>query len=84
MKIRSRSFENVVQFKCMGMILTNQNMIQEDIKRKLNSGNACYHSVQNLLSPYLLSKIVKIRIIKAKILPVVQCWSLTVREKHIP
>jgi hypothetical protein len=29
------------------MTVTNQNLIQEEIKRRLNSGNACYHSVQN-------------------------------------
>jgi hypothetical protein len=40
----------------------NQNLIQEEIKRRLNSGNACYHSVQNLLSFRLLSKNVKVRI----------------------
>jgi hypothetical protein len=34
----------------MGTTVTNQNLIQEEIKRKLNSGNACYHSVQNILS----------------------------------
>jgi hypothetical protein len=34
---------------------TNQNLIQEEIKRRLNFGNACYHSVQNLLSFCLLS-----------------------------
>jgi hypothetical protein len=44
---------------------------QEEIKRRLNSGNACYHSVQNLLSPLLLSKNVKVRIYKTIILPVV-------------
>jgi hypothetical protein len=32
----------------MGTTVTNQNLIQEEIKRRLNSGNACYHSVQNL------------------------------------
>jgi Ni/Fe-hydrogenase subunit HybB-like protein len=41
----------------LGKTLTNQNMIQEDIKSRLKSGNACYHSVQNLLSFSLLSKI---------------------------
>jgi hypothetical protein len=34
----------------------NKNFNQEEIKRKLNSGNAYYHSVQNLLSSHLLSK----------------------------
>jgi hypothetical protein len=61
-------------------------LIQEEIKRRLNSGNACYHSVQNLLSSGLLLKNVKIRIHKTIILPVVLCGcktlSLTLRKKH--
>jgi hypothetical protein len=64
---------------------TNQNLIQE-IKRRLNSGNACYHSVQNLLSSRLLPKNLTIRVYKTIILPVVlygcDTWSLTLREKH--
>jgi hypothetical protein len=52
----NRSFENVAQFKYLGMTITNQNLTQEEIKRRLNSGNACFHSVQNLLSCQLLSK----------------------------
>jgi hypothetical protein len=63
-KISNRSFENGSQFKYFGTTITNQNLIQEGIKRRLNSGNACYHSVQNLLSSRLLSKNVKIRICK--------------------
>jgi hypothetical protein len=55
-KIASRSFKNVSQFKYLGMIVTNQNLIQEKIKRRLNSGNTCYHLVQNLLSSHMLSK----------------------------
>jgi hypothetical protein len=62
MKIGNRSFENVSQFKYLGMTVTNQNLIQEEINRRLNSGNACYHSVQNLLSSHLLSKNKKVRI----------------------
>jgi hypothetical protein len=70
-KIANRSFENVAQLKCFGTTATNQNLIQGKIKRILNLGNACYHSVQNLLSSRLLSKNVKIRIYKTIILPVV-------------
>jgi hypothetical protein len=51
----------VAQFKYLGTTITNENLIQEEIKRRLNSGNACYHSVQNLLVSRLLSKNIKIQ-----------------------
>jgi hypothetical protein len=61
-------------------------LIEEEIKRILNSGNACYYSVQNLLSSRLLSKNLKIRIYKTIVLPLVlygcETWSLTLREEH--
>jgi hypothetical protein len=70
-KIGNRLFINVLQFKYVETTVTNQNLIQEEIKRRLNSGNVCYHSVQNLLSSCLLLKNVKIRIHKTIILPAV-------------
>jgi hypothetical protein len=61
-------------------------LIQEEIKRRFNSGNVCYHSAQKLLSSRLLSKNIKIIIYKTIILPVVLygCGtrSLTLREEH--
>jgi hypothetical protein len=63
-RIAKRLSENVSQFKYLGMTVTDQNLIQEEIKRRLNFGNACYHPVQNLLSSHLLYKNGKIRIHK--------------------
>ena len=65
--------------------LTNQNSVQEDIKSRLKSGNACYHSVQSLFSSSLLSKNLNIKIYRNIILPVVlygcETWSPTLREE---
>ena len=47
-------------FIYLGTNLTNQNSIQEEIKSSLKSGNACYHSVQNLMFSTFLSKNVKL------------------------
>jgi hypothetical protein len=65
-------------------MMINQNLIQGEIKRRLKSGNACYHSVQNLLTSRLLSKNIKIRIYETTILPAVlyrfETLCLTLRE----
>ena len=84
MRIDNSTFERVEEFKYMGTILTNQNSIAEEIKSRLRLGNACYHSVQNLLSFRLLSKNLKIKIYRTIIFLVVlygcETWSLTLRE----
>ena len=53
-RIDNNTFERVEEFKYLGTTLTKQNSIPEEIKSRLRSGNACYHSVQNLLSSRLL------------------------------
>ena len=56
------------------------------MKSRLMSGNACYHSVQNLLSSSFLSKNLKIKIHRTIILPFVlygcETWSPTLREER--
>jgi hypothetical protein len=78
--------ENVAQFRYLGTTVTNKNLIQEEVKRRLNSGNACCLSVQNLLSSGLLTKNIKMRIYKTIVLPVAlyrcETWSLTLREEQ--
>jgi hypothetical protein len=85
-KIAIRSFENVAKFKYLGMTGTNQNLIYKEIKRILNSGNACYHSIQNLLSSHLQFKNIKIKIYRPLIFPVVlhgcETWSLILRKEY--
>jgi hypothetical protein len=85
-KISNRSFEDVANFKFLVTTLTDQNCMHEEIESRLNSGNACYHSVHSLLSSRLLSGDLKVKIYKTIILPFVlygcETWSLTLREEH--
>jgi len=83
-KIDNSTFERVEEFKYLGTTLTDQNSIQEEIKSRLKSGNACYHSVQNLFCSGLQSKNIKIKIYTTINLLVVlygcETWLLTLRE----
>jgi len=85
-RIDNSTFERMEELKYLGTALTNQNSIAEEIKSRLRSGNACYYSVQNLLSSSLLSKNLKIKIYRSIILPLVlyvcETWSLTLREER--
>jgi hypothetical protein len=68
----------------LGSTLMNQNSSQEEIRGRLKTGSACFHSVQNFLSSSLLSNDINIKIHKNIILPVAlygcETWSLTMRE----
>ena len=84
--IDNNTFEWVEEFKYLGKNLTNQNPIAEEIKSRLKSGNACYHSVQNRFSSGLLSNNLKIKIYRNINLPFVlygsETWSLILREER--
>ena len=84
-RIDNSTCERVEEFKYLGTTLKNQNSIVEEIKSRLRSGNAFYHSVQKLLSSRLLSKNLWIKIYRTIILPVLygcETWSLTLREER--
>jgi len=88
MKTENISIEMVEEFKYLGTTLTTQNSFQEEIKSRLKLGNACYYSVQNIISSSLLSKNLNIKIYRTIILLVVlygcETWSLTLREERGP
>jgi len=69
MQTGNNAFERIEHFIYLVTTLKNQNSIQEETKSRLKAGNACYHSVQNLLCSILLSKNVKIQLYRTNILP---------------
>ena len=80
------SFENVKKFRYLGVTVTNTNDIREEMKLRINMRNACYYSVEKILSFRLLSKKFKVKTYKTIILPFVlygcETWYLTLREEH--
>jgi len=83
-RIDNSNFERVEEFKYLGTALTNQDSIAEEIKSRLRSGNACCHSIQNLLSSKLLSKNLKIKIYRTNnfFFYGYETWSLTLWEER--
>ena len=62
--IGNLSFENVENFRYIGGTVTNTNDIREEIKHTINMGNACYYSLEKILSSRLLSKELKVKAYK--------------------
>jgi histidinol phosphatase-like enzyme len=73
MKIANKSLKNVAKLKFLGVIVTNQSGIHEEIKRISKLGNVTTAQFKIFLSSFLLSKNVKIRIYKNVIVSVVLC-----------
>ena len=85
-KIHNGTFERVEELKYLGTTITNRNSFQEVMKGRMKSGNACYHSVKNLLSSTLLFIKLKIKKNRNIILPVdlygCETWLSTLREER--
>jgi len=81
MNIENSSFERVEEVRHLGTTLTAQNSVQEEIKSRLKSGNACYHPVENILSYSLVYKNIKIKIYRTVILHVV-CMGVKRGRSH--
>ncbi|KAJ4429756.1 hypothetical protein ANN_21960 [Periplaneta americana] len=83
---RADRYSTANTIKYLGATVTNINDTQEEIKHRIKMGNACYYSVEKLLSSSPMSKNLKVRIYKTVILPVVlygcETWTLTLREEH--
>ena len=86
MNIDDSSFQRTEALQYLRTALTSQHSIQECIKGRLKTGNACYHSVQSLLFAVLLCKNIMVKIYRTVILPVVlygcETWSPTLREER--
>ena len=84
--IENLSFGKVEKFKYLGVTVRNTYDIRKEIKRRINVGNACYYSLEKILSSHLLSKKLKVNTYKTIILLVVlyacETWSLMLREEH--
>jgi hypothetical protein len=59
-KIANRSFEDVTEFKYLGVAPTDQNFVHGEITSRLNPEYTCYFLVQSILSSHLLSRNVKV------------------------
>jgi hypothetical protein len=72
----------------LGTTPMNQNSIQEEIKSRLKSGNAGFHSMWHILTSSLLSRIIKVKIYRTAVLSVVlygcETWLKIIKKKWLP
>ena len=84
--IKNEIIEKVNKFKYLGAYVTSKNEVTEEIKSRLASGNACFYSVQKLLTSRLISRKLKLKIYRTVILPVIlygcESWSTTLADEH--
>jgi hypothetical protein len=79
-RMQDKSFEDLEQFRCLGTTLTSAGT--HKIKSILNSGNACYHSVQNLWYSRLLSENITFKMYRTIICLLSGCETLFLRFRE--
>jgi hypothetical protein len=77
--------EEVTTFKYLGSLITKKNEIGEEIKMRIAAGNRCYYGLQHLFRSRTVGRIVKIKINKTILKPIVmlgcEAWSMTEQDK---
>ena len=70
----------------LGMLISNDNSVEKEIKRRILAGNRTYFANINLFRSRLLSTATKIILYKTLIRPVVlygaEAWTLTKKEEQ--
>ena len=64
--IENLSFEKVENFKYLRVTVTNTKDLREEIKRRINMGNACYYSFEKILPSACIprnSKLIHIKLL---------------------
>jgi len=81
LKVENSKFEQVKEFKYLGVTLNNKNIMHEEINVRLNAANRCYFAMGTLFKSKKLSIKVKEKLYVSYIIPVLTyacaTWSTT-------
>jgi hypothetical protein len=81
-KIANRALVNVAKLKCLGATVTNQNLIRDEIKSRVNSGIAAIQfRIFCLLICCLKKKIKMYETIMLPVLYLCETWSLDIKGR---
>lgn len=83
--VGGNKIEGVNAFRYLGSNLNSLNVMEEEIKARLTSGNRCFYACKRLLASKLLTLKSKLTIYKTLIRPVVtyacETWTLTQKDE---
>ena len=86
--INGVTYEGVAEFIYLGTLISNDNSVQKEIKRRVLAGSRTYFAAISLFRNRLLSRATKIRLYKTLIRPAVtygaETWTMTKKEEQAP